>query len=779
MNLTTTRTSRRSRNHTVIALMVLLAGAAACSGQDKPAVPSSDSPHVAQLALTKSDLPACESSRDGEVYYVWSDSMFYVCRSSTRTWVQTNLSGLNAAARVTTVSPGSQCPTGGSSIQFGLDKNRNGTLDTSEVSSTTLVCSGSTGAQGPRGLQGPQGATGAKGATGAQGVPGANGAPGANSLVRLDDEPAGANCPAGGVRIKSGLDLNGNNTLDANEVTETSYTCNGQNGANGQNGSNGQNGLTTLMATTSEPAGTNCPNGGVAVTSGVDLNGNGVLDPNEAGAPVYVCNGINCKGCCTLVNVVAEPAGPNCSAGGQAIQTGLDSNGDGLLQPGEVQHTSYVCNGTNGTTDAGTAQDAGADTQPQVVLTVEKTGSGTGQVTLSPSGSDTGNANRWSYPMNTTVVLQTTTANGADSYFTGWQGGGCTGLVNTCTVTLSSDTTVTASFAPQANNLVFATSQMVMANLGGVAPYDAKCNELASAAGINNATGDGYIAWISDSTSLASARLGSARGWVRRDGRAFADTLNGLLVSDQQWNPIALDEYGSPVSYAYAWTGTRSDGTLASGYTCTDWSSGTGYGTWGYVRYGLGAWTSTGGMVCGNAPAHLICMGRLKSAPLVPTTTAGKLLFISNSNFVPGSGVAAAHAKCNAEKPAGNTSTFNALLATSTVPASTYISAAATYVTVGGQFVATGATLLVFGALDTGVWQQSNGTFATTGYAFTGSTSPTALATTSNCADWTSNGTDRAFAALLANPDSPNYWDGVGSGGILCNQPQRIYCIEQ
>ena len=770
MNLTTTRTCGRSRNHAGLAVMVLLTGAAACSSQDTAATPSSDSQRAAQFALTRSDLPACGSSRDGEVYYVWSDSLFYVCRSSTRTWVQTNLNGLNAAARVTAVSPGSQCPAGGSSIEFGLDQNRNGKLDTSEVSSTVVVCNGSAGAPGPRGAQGPQGTTGPRG------TPGTNGTPGVNSLVRQDDEPVGANCPNGGVRVESGLDTNGNGMLEASEVTQTSYTCNGQ---SGQNGSNGQNGLSTLMATATEPPDANCANGGVAVTSGLDLNGNGVLDPNEAGVPVYVCNGINCKGCCTLVNVVAEPAGPNCSAGGQAIQTGLDSNGDGILQPGEVQHTSYVCNGTNGTIDAGTAQDAGADTQPQVVLTVEKTESGTGQVTLSPPGSDTGNASRRSYPMNTTVMLQATTANGADSYFTGWQGGGCTGLVNTCTVTLSSDTTVTASFAPQTNNLVFATSQMVMANLGGVAPYDAKCNEIASAAGINNATGDGYIAWISDSTSLASARLGSARGWVRRDGRAFADTLTALLVSYRQWNPISLDEYGSPVSYAFAWTGTRSDGTLASGYTCTDWSSGTGYGTWGYVRYGLGFWTSTGSMVCGNAPAHLICMGRLKSAPLVPTTTAGKLLFISNSNFVPGSGVATAHALCNAEKPAGNTSTFNALLATSTVPASTYISAAATYVTVGGQFVATGATLLVFGALDTGVWQQSNGTFATTGYAFTGSTSPTALATTSNCADWTSNGTDRAFAALLANPDSPNYWDGVGSGGILCNQPQRIYCIEQ
>ena len=340
--------------------MALLAGVAACTGQANLAALSSENQPAVQFALTASNLPTCGRSQDGEIYYVSSDSMFYVCRGSTRTWVQTNLNGLNAAIRVTAVSPDGQCPTGGSSIQFGLDQNRNGTLDNSEVSSTTLVCNGSTGAQGPRGAQGPQGATGAKGATGAQGPSGSNGtngAPGVNALVRQDDEPAGANCPAGGVRIESGLDLNGNNTLEANEVTKTSYTCSGQNGANGTNGSNGQNGLTTLMVSTPEPAGTNCPNGGVAVTSGLDLNDNGVLDPNEAGAPLYVCNGIDCKGCCTLINVVTEPAGPNCNAGGQAIQTGLDTNGDGVLEPGEVKSTSYVCNGTAAGCPVGTHDD--------------------------------------------------------------------------------------------------------------------------------------------------------------------------------------------------------------------------------------------------------------------------------------------------------------------------------------------------------------------------------------------------------------------------------------
>jgi hypothetical protein len=54
-----------------------------------------------------------------------------------------------------------------------------------------------------------------------------------------------------------------------------------------------------------------------------------------------------------LVNVVAEPAGKNCSDGGQAIETGNDTNGDGKLEASEVTNTSYVCNGTAGLSQTG------------------------------------------------------------------------------------------------------------------------------------------------------------------------------------------------------------------------------------------------------------------------------------------------------------------------------------------------------------------------------------------------------------------------------------------
>src|SRR5690349_13582444 len=76
-----------------------------------------------------------------------------------------------------------------------------------------------------------------------------------------------------------------------------------------------------LIATTSEPPGANCPAGGVAVESGRDRTGNGVLDPDEITSTSYVCApGAAPK---ELVRVRPEPAGANCVSGGQAIEIGL------------------------------------------------------------------------------------------------------------------------------------------------------------------------------------------------------------------------------------------------------------------------------------------------------------------------------------------------------------------------------------------------------------------------------------------------------------------------
>ncbi len=132
--------------------------------------------------------------------------------------------------------------TSGNGIDSVTD-NGDGTLTFTYIDGstyTTPVLTGLTGAQGPAGTPGQnglsayeiwlaEGNTGTEsdflnsitGPQGPQGIAGDSGIDGLNSLVKTTPEPSGANCANGGVKIESGLDLNGNNILDPSEIDIT------------------------------------------------------------------------------------------------------------------------------------------------------------------------------------------------------------------------------------------------------------------------------------------------------------------------------------------------------------------------------------------------------------------------------------------------------------------------------------------------------------------------------------------------------------------------------
>ena len=83
----------------------------------------------------------------------------------------------------------------------------------------------------------------------------------------------------------------------------------------------------------------NCPQGGVRVKTGIDENGNGLLDDSEVDAEQNICHGINTK-----VAISDEPIGPNCANGGLRIDSGQDTNANGVLDTGEILDTAYFCN---------------------------------------------------------------------------------------------------------------------------------------------------------------------------------------------------------------------------------------------------------------------------------------------------------------------------------------------------------------------------------------------------------------------------------------------------
>ncbi|MCX6190649.1 MAG: hypothetical protein NT109_00015 [Flavobacteriia bacterium] len=69
-------------------------------------------------------------------------------------------------------------------------------------------------------------------------------------------------------------------------------------GATGPAGANGSQGLNALIKTTIEPIGANCAAGGTKFETGLDANGSGILDAGEINAALttYVCNGVGVGG---------------------------------------------------------------------------------------------------------------------------------------------------------------------------------------------------------------------------------------------------------------------------------------------------------------------------------------------------------------------------------------------------------------------------------------------------------------------------------------------------
>ncbi|NOY39161.1 MAG: Ig-like domain-containing protein, partial [Nitrospirae bacterium] len=117
----------------------------------------------------------------------------------------------------------------------------------------------------------------------------------------------------------------------------------------------------SVAVKTSEVApGDECPNGGIAIDTGIDENGNGILDPSEVNNTQIVCNGTDgADGLLSLISISDEPSGDNCTDGGVRIEAGLDENNNAILDPEEVDETRYVCDGADGTngSDGGSGSD--------------------------------------------------------------------------------------------------------------------------------------------------------------------------------------------------------------------------------------------------------------------------------------------------------------------------------------------------------------------------------------------------------------------------------------
>jgi alpha-tubulin suppressor-like RCC1 family protein len=236
---------------------------------------------------------------------------------------------------------------GGTRIDSGLDQDRNGALTITEITQTSYACNGAAGATGATGPQGPTGPTGPQGPTGATGPQGPTGptgpqgptgptgpvghtgpqgATGISSLVLVTPADSSA-CPTGGQKIDVGFDVNSNGTLDGGEITSTSLVCNG---LNGQDGTTPPAGIVRTSRRTVSPADLP-PYGADRVDFWIDASGDGVMQTQEIFRTVYIPR---------LVSFITPGI---CSGSGDTeVQSGLDINLDGVLAPEEVAHDICV-----------------------------------------------------------------------------------------------------------------------------------------------------------------------------------------------------------------------------------------------------------------------------------------------------------------------------------------------------------------------------------------------------------------------------------------------------
>jgi len=147
---------------------------------------------------------------------------------------------------------------------------------------------GAIGATGPAGAQGIQGLTGAAGTNGTNGAVGATGAQGIQGLTGTNGQSAYQAAVSNGF---VGTEAQWLTSLQGAQGIQGLTGVTGQAGATGTAGTNGTNGLNALIKTTTEPSGANCTNGGTKIETGLDSNGNGVLEAGEVnvGQTTFVC----------------------------------------------------------------------------------------------------------------------------------------------------------------------------------------------------------------------------------------------------------------------------------------------------------------------------------------------------------------------------------------------------------------------------------------------------------------------------------------------------------
>jgi hypothetical protein len=194
-----------------------------------------------------------------------------------------------------------------------------------------------------------------------------------------------------------------------------------------------QNAELTVPATntgTTDEAGSS-----VAISGGVVVAG----APFAPGGPTQNNNG--------AVFLFSEPGSgwaDSSAPNAELVTSGTDAGNDRLGQSVAITGTTVFGSAPQAYLHGAPATYVWTGPYTDHTLTVDKAGTGSGRVVSTPAGIACGGTCSGGFQTGAQVMLTETPATG--STFAGWSGGGCSGTVTMCTVTMSSDQTVTATF---------------------------------------------------------------------------------------------------------------------------------------------------------------------------------------------------------------------------------------------------------------------------------------------------------------------------------------------
>jgi hypothetical protein len=316
-------------------------------------------------------------------------------------------------------------------------------------------------------------------------------------------------------------------------------------------------------------------------------------------------------------------------------------------------------------------------------------------------------------------------------------------------------------------NIIFVTSRQYQASdIANDATPAKKADALCAAAAMGHFTGT-FIAWFSDSQSKAMDRLAGSRGWVRPDGKPFAnDPVTGPF-----FYPPRLDENNTDV--ALSGSLVVATDTLASGANAIC-NTGAGEVMTGLLDAGATAWTE---VACRANSVRLYCLGIGHVNDVAPQPVMSPTAWRSRG-MMNGGNFNALDTICSDEATmSGVPGTFRALLSTPTKTATDHVRGTHTanveWVRRDGVVVSRDAV-----GFDAPVELDVMGVrVAATEMTWGGALDPgsTASGSAANCGGWSS----LAIAGMAGSPNRTHMPEGFGSATIGCTVPNYVYCFAE